>query len=243
MNRLLGALLALTAVLGWSQQGLAAAITLLNTFPAPSRPYGPDAGLFAEGSAMREIAVPFTVHAPGRITEIATGIDLLGFGAFCMGIRLSVVSTSTLHTTPPFEFGGIEIIGLREEPELPCSDKPYIKRADVELPLAFSDLNWFVERGEYWLVATFIGDLIDSRWLTNPEIVSDEWAIRGLRCPNQGWYSPSECNGEPGPIPVARIMFEPGIRVPEPDSLPTGFAALVLAGLFCHRKRGREAAV
>lgn len=239
--RILGLLLALSMALGWSQQGVAAAITLLNTFPAAGSPYGPDAGFYADGSAMREIAIPFTAHAPGRITGIATGIDHLGFAAFCIGMRLSVVSTSTLHNSHPSEYGGIAIYGLREDPELPCDDEPYIKRIDVELPLALSGLDWVVGPGEYWLVATFIGDLVNSRWLTNPEIASDGWAVRGLGCPNSGWYSVRECDGAPAPIPVARILFEPGIRVPEPSSLPIGFASLVLADWLCHRTRSRAA--
>ncbi len=252
MAKLLKALAVLSAVVAIGglcvhAPALASAVTPLDTYPASGTPDGPDAGLFAAVYDGQEIALPFSVSASGRVVSIETGLTLRGG---LRGWRIGVISYAALHdrTFQPGFYGdanslgpweGFADVATRLPEDCPNCTVPIIVEAGHFVSL--SGLNWFLDSGDYFLVAAWRSDIEGAQWFTNASLLSDEWAIQAIgstpyssqRYPCGGsqteapWVTLAECGIAPKPTPVARITFEPGLRVPEPATL-----ALVSVGLF-----------
>jgi hypothetical protein len=224
-----------------SFQAIAGLVTPLNTFPASGVPDGPDAGLYSRVLDGQEIAVPFSVSAPGTIRSIDTGI-FLG-GGEC-GWRIGVVSESALY-------GSTSQIGFSTSPwadfvDVSASSTRLCNGSFTVVPngvaVSLSDLDWSIGAGDYFLVAAWMSDTESATWDTNQSLLSDEWVIQAIgtspysstRYPCGGggttapWLSLNECGIAPQPTPAARIDFAPGLRLPEPPSL-----SLVLLALGC----------
>jgi hypothetical protein len=237
------------------QFAFASAVVPLDTFPTSGYPNGPDAGLFARVLDGREIAVPFHLPTSGRITQIETGILGPVFNFECYALSLGIVGSSLIGTFAqlgngfPWQFTSGNRSGLH------CSrldeiGERILNTADF---LTISDLDVFLGPGDYWLVASFIGDTVEPRggWLTNPDILSDDWALR--LCPPGPGQTPRPGGGcdawatlerrgiDPSAIPAARIAFEPGLRIPEPTSAAASIAALLFAfGGFARCRRSNR---
>jgi hypothetical protein len=223
-----------------SVQALASAVTLLDTFPASGVPDSEARlGFNVKG---RNVALPFSTNAPGTITRVETGIKLFGTLSLC-GWNVGIVAAADLlgydrqlgfTDNPPWKaYKGIRSSESAYGAAFCSSAIPFTPSQSVDLP----DLNWFLERGDYFLVATSTSDIEFATWGANASLVADEWAIQALEgrgadgdylCGGFGgqapWTTLKSCGLAAAPTPAARITFEPGLRLPEPGTL------LLLAG-------------
>jgi hypothetical protein len=197
----------------------------------PLDTFGPIDGFLSTGAAVlvgQEIALPFAITAGGSITSIETGLHISRSGANpCSGWRVGVIAASDLLGTdiqPGFSQSIWKAYVDFGAPSVDVRCSPALPEPAGQVNLA--GLDWFLDPGQYLLAAAFRTDTETGYWDTTSSVMSDSWAFQiigegsitpgwnpcGGRYP---WVTVAGCGLEPMATPVARIAFEPGLRVPE----------------------------
>jgi hypothetical protein len=228
----------------------ARAVLIFDTMPDPGQPFGPRYPVWSLFE-WQDVAIPFHVPANGHISRIETALSF----QFTISPLLFGIAASTLQgaTFPPV-IHAWTVCGPSDPNFIAgCAGRPG-RGADFVLSrgefLAF-DTNVALARGNYWLFVYFTtGDFHFGSWLSNNQLASDDWAIRGCEvglaqgvgCTQAArWTEVSEfgpvltegaavARGGEYPLPAGRIFFVPE-QVPEPATLALVLAAVALSVL------------
>lgn len=241
----------------WHGAASASAVLPLDTFPDASSSIGLG---YAVGASFewQEVAIPFHIAAPGRITRLDTGLTInsgmtpLLFGvtadplignSFPTPLFERAICSSTINPFDPVDYCGqsAALYGYGDPDRLASGDF-YSWTGALEL-----------EAGDYWVYGSLRGDDVFGRWFANTDVPTDTWATRGCalgfaqgvgcQWESVAWAPVSEF----GPVanlgrqtpsgggfatPLVRIEFEPGRRVPEPTSMALAVLSLSLLWAF-----------
>lgn len=233
---------------------------VINTMPA----IGDSTGVESTIASFQwfDLAAGFNVPTFGRVTHITAALTTrdVSFGGFVVGLASSLMvgnpASPSYFDPPPGSLWETRVCSPSSRQGLTrtaCQDDALAKPSSPRIALTPGDYFdvavdiYLPAAGTYWLYTRFDRDDVFAGWTKNRSIDTELIARRtGIcagsavgsceRLDDRTFFQVTALEAAPG----LRVVYEPGLRIPEPAPYTLMFLALGALWLAVRRRKGRS---